>query len=523
MGSEDWETVILCPVLEMIMEATNQIKIQPAAPPKALERVETGRVTPQALDMEVVVLGALMLEEFAQTLVIDILKPHHFYLRKHQYIFEAILDLINVNEPVDIQTVVHRLRKKGQLDSVGGRIYLATLTTNVTSSANIKNHAHTILEQAVKRDVIRVATIMLREAFEDTCDVFDLLDQYFQEIHDLSDSIIKTDYSPIDSLMNLAMDKIEKKKGGGGSEFTGLGSGFTHLDRITGGFQSGDLVIIASRPGMGKTAFALNLMKEISVDRDGSPIALFSLEMTSLRLLERLISLQSNIPSEKIRDGNFTEAEWRDLNSSIEPLASAPIYIDDTPGLSIIELKNKSRRLVSEKKVKMIIVDYLQLMSAEIRNKTGGNREQEIALISRSLKLIAKELSIPIIALSQLSREVERRGGVKRPVLSDIRESGAIEQDADIVMFLYRPDYYGLTELESPGLTELIISKHRHGKTGTVKFKFDDRYTRFTEWDNTSSDNSSDHGHAETGSAQSFPSRGNNRSLSEMKKKDKPF
>ncbi|MEM7551784.1 MAG: replicative DNA helicase [Bacteroidota bacterium] len=445
-----------------------------------------GKLPPQAVDLEEAVLGALMLEKDALTAVIDILKPESFYKEQHVEIYRAIVELFNKSEPVDLLTVTQELRESAKLEMVGGAYRITELTTKVNSAANIEFHARIISEQAIKRELIRISSEMQKNAFEDTTDVFDLLDSTEQALFSISESHIKKNYADMRSIMTEAIKEIEaRKKHKDG--LTGVPSGFTALDRVTSGWQKSDLIIIAARPGMGKTAFVVSAMRNASVDFE-KPVAIFSLEMSSVQLVNRLISAEAELESEKIKKGNLAEYEWQQLITKTARLSDSPIFIDDTPALSILELRAKCRRLKQQHDIQMIIIDYLQLMSGEgsrLGSGSAGNREQEIASISRALKNIAKELEVPVIALSQLSRAVETRGGDKRPQLSDLRESGSIEQDADMVMFLYRPEYYGITEDEmghpTNNLGEVIIAKHRNGSLDTVKLKFVGKYTRFSD------------------------------------------
>ena len=446
-----------------------------------------GKIPPQAIDLEEAVLGALMLEKDALTNVIDILKPDTFYKDSHKEIYASIVDLFNNSEPVDLLTVTNHLRKKGKLDLVGGAYYITELTSKVNSAAHIEYHARIIIEKAIKRELIRIASEVHRDAYEDTVDVFSLLDRTEQSLFEVSEINIRKNYADMRSIMHEAIIELETKKQQADG-LTGIPTGFTALDRVTSGWQKSDLVIIAARPGMGKTAFVVSAMRNAAVDFN-KPVAIFSLEMSSIQLVNRLISAEAELESDKIKKGNLEDYEWEQLIHKTAKLSEAPIFIDDTPALSILELRAKARKLVAQHKVELIIVDYLQLMSGD-SSKTGGgagNREQEIASISRSLKNIAKELNIPIIALSQLSRAVEVRGGDKRPQLSDLRESGSIEQDADMVIFLYRPEYYGINADEEgnsvQGVGEVIIAKHRNGSLDTARLKFIGKFTKFCDLD----------------------------------------
>jgi replicative DNA helicase len=444
-----------------------------------------GKLPPQALDLEEAVLGALMLEKNALNAVVEFLKPEHFYDDRHKEIYNAIIDLFKATEPVDMRTVVNQLRKNGKIELVGGAYYIAELTSKVSSAANIEYHSRVIMEMAIKRTLIEVASQIHHDAYEDTTDVFELLDKTEQAVFEISDSNLRKNYDNMKNLMARAIQELQMLKDHKDG-LTGVPSGFTALDRITSGWQRSDLVIIAARPGMGKTAFVVSAMRNAAVDFKMA-VAIFSLEMASVQLVNRMISAEAELEGEKIKKGQLADHEWAQLVHKTSKLSSAPIFIDDTPALSVLELRAKCRRLKAEHNIQLIIIDYLQLM----RGDQGGNREQEIASISRALKGIAKELNVPVLALSQLSRSVETRGGDKRPQLSDLRESGSIEQDADIVMFLYRAEYYKITVDEdgmpTQGVGEAIIAKHRNGSTGTAKLKFIGKFTKFGDLDGPAS------------------------------------
>nr|WP_241265076.1 replicative DNA helicase [Algoriphagus aestuariicola] len=444
-----------------------------------------GKIPPQAVELEEAVLGALMLEKDALTNVIDILKVESFYKDSHKVIFQAILDLFTESQPIDLLTVTTQLRKSGTLEIAGGAFYVTELTSKVASAANIEYHARIITEQSIKRELIRISGEIQKDAFEDTTDVFELLDKMEQSLFEISEKNIRKNYSDMRSIMRDAIKELEEKKHQKDG-LTGVPSGFTALDRVTSGWQKSDLVIIAARPAMGKTAFVLSTLRNAAVDHN-RPVAIFSLEMSSVQLVNRLISSEAELDSEKIKKGSLADHEWAQLVHKTAKLSKAPLFVDDTPALSILELRAKCRKLKAQHDIQMVVIDYLQLMSGDTKGGGGGNREQEIASISRALKKIAKELSIPVIALSQLSRAVETRGGDKRPQLSDLRESGAIEQDADMVMFLYRPEYYGITQDEdnnsTAGVGEVIIAKHRNGSLENVKLRFIGKYTKFSDLD----------------------------------------
>ncbi len=453
-----------------------------------------GKMPPQAVDLEEAVLGALMLEREAITTVIDILKSDNFYREQHKVIYEAIIDLFNASEPVDLLTVTNQLRRNGTLEKAGGAFYITNLTTRVNSAANIEYHARIVSEMAIKRKLITIAGEIQREAYEDTADVFDLLDKTESALFEVSEANIRKNYADMKTIMRDALRELEARKDHKDG-LTGVPSGFSALDRVTSGWQPSDLIIIAARPAMGKTAFVVSALRNAAVDFD-KPVAIFSLEMSAVQLVNRMISAEAELESEKIKKGNLADYEWEQLVHKTTRLNKAPIFIDDTPALSVLELRAKCRRLKAQHNIQMIIIDYLQLMSGDSsKGGKGGNREQEIASISRALKQLAKELNCPVIALSQLSRAVETRGGDKRPQLSDLRESGSIEQDADMVMFLYRPEYYGILQGENgeplQGVGEVIIAKHRNGSLDTVQLKFIGKYTRFTDLDSPGISNNS--------------------------------
>lgn len=439
-----------------------------------------GRIPPQATDLEEVVLGALMLEKEAVNEVIDILSPEAFYLDKHQKIFAAIKALFGKSEPIDILTVTNELKQRGELEMVGGAYYISKLTNRVVSAANIEYHARIIMQKHIQRQLIMISSDMIHDAFEDTTDVFDLLDKAENNLFQISENNLRRSYDSMQDLVSRAIKEIQNAKNAD-NKLRGVPSGYTALDEITQGWQKSDLIILAARPSMGKTAFALNLARNAAVTFH-KPVAFFSLEMSSVQLVTRLISTETSLTADKLRSGELAEYEWQQLNTKVTPLTDAPIFIDDTPQLSVFELRAKCRRLKQQHDIQMVFVDYLQLMTA--KGDRGLNREQEISTISRSLKSLAKELEIPVLALSQLSRSVEQRPGSKKPILSDLRESGAIEQDADMVMFIYRPEYYKDSvdpEDKPKGYTIIDIAKHRNGKLGEVELRFVGQYARFEE------------------------------------------
>ena len=448
--------------------------------------LEKGKLPPQVIDLEEAVLGAMMIDKKGVDDVIDILQADAFYKDSHKYIFEAIVQLFTETQPIDLLTVSAQLKKNGKLELAGGDFYLIQLTQKISSSAHIEFHSRIILQKFIQRSLIRISTEIIEDSYDETTDVFDLLDKAESKLYEVTQGNIKRSSETAQSLVLQAKKRIEeisKQEG-----LSGVETGFTNLDKLTSGWQPSDLIIIAARPAMGKTAFVLSMARNIAIDY-GHPVALFSLEMASVQLITRLISSETGLSSEKLRTGKLEPHEWTMLSTKVKNLEKAPLFIDDTPSLSIFDLRAKSRRLVSQHGIKIIIVDYLQLMTAGGNGKGGGNREQEISTISRNLKALAKELNVPVIALSQLSRAVETRGSSKRPLLSDLRESGAIEQDADIVSFLYRPEYYKIDEWDddeaSPtaGQAEIMIAKHRNGSIENVRLKFIGHLGKFDNLD----------------------------------------
>jgi len=450
-----------------------------------------GRVPPQALDLEEAVLGAMMLEQNALTNVVDILKPEVFYKEAHQKIFKVIHTLFSDSQPVDILTVTQKLQQEGELESVGGAYYISQLTNRIASAANIEFHARIVLQKFLQRELIRISDTIIKESYEDSSDVFDILDKAEKELFAVSETNLRRNYADMQSLVKQAIKQIENSRDQEG-HISGVPSGFTVIDRVTAGWQKSDLIILAARPGMGKTAFVLTMARNIAVDFK-KPVAIFSLEMAGVQLVTRLISSESELAADKLKRGQLEQYEWEQLNAKLGNLTDAPLYIDDTPALSIFELRAKCRRLKAQHDIQLVIVDYLQLMSGT--GDKGGNREQEISNISRSMKSLAKELNIPIIAISQLSRAVETRGGSKKPILSDLRESGAIEQDADMVCFIYRPEYYKIHEDEqgnsTEGLAEFIVAKHRNGPQAEVPLRFVDKFAKFMDYDTLDFDSGS--------------------------------
>ncbi len=446
---------------------------------------EGGRLQPQARELEEAVLGALMLEKDAYSVISEILKPECFYEKAHELIYASIVDLALSQRPIDMLTVTDQLKKRGDLEQVGGPFYITQLTSKVASSAHIEYHARIIAQKYLARELISFTSLIQREAFDDTVDVDDLMQEAEGKLFEISQRNVKKDATQIDPVIKEAVTLLEKaynQKGG----LSGVRTGFDDLDKMTFGWQNSDLIIIAARPAMGKTAFVLSMAKNMAVNFN-TPVALFSLEMSNVQLVNRLIVNVSEINGETIKSGQLSDAQWEQLDFKLKNLYGAPIFVDDTPSLSVFELRTKARRLVREHGVRCIIIDYLQLMNAS--GMSFGSREQEVSTISRSLKGLAKELNIPIIALSQLNRGVENRQGNegKRPQLADLRESGAIEQDADMVCFIHRPEYYKIMEDEKgqslAGLAEIIIAKHRNGATGDVRLRFKNEFAKFMNID----------------------------------------
>lgn len=442
---------------------------------------EMGKTPPQALDMEEAVLGALLQQRDALSAVLDILKPESFYKESHKIIYQAIIDLFNESQEIDILSVSNKLRKSNMFEQIGGSYYLAYLTSIVNSAAHIEHHARIVSEMSIKRELIKISGEINRDAWEHSTDVFELLDSAEQKLFKIAETNITKNYADIADVVREALKEIENRKNHE-DVLTGVPSGFASLDRITNGWQNSDLIIIAARPGMGKTAFILSAARNAAVQFKKG-IAIFSLEMSAVQLVERLLSIEAELSSEKIKSGKLEEYEWRNLHQKADNLQKASIFIDDSSALTVLELRAKARRLKAQHDISLIMIDYLQLMSADMGGGKGGNREQDIAYISRSLKGLAKELNVPVIALSQLSRAVETRAD-RKPMLSDLRESGSIEQDADMVAFLYRPEYYKVMEDENgptDGVGYVIIGKNRHGSLDEVRLRFIGQFTKFAD------------------------------------------
>ena len=438
-------------------------------------------VQPQAREMESAVLGALMIDKDAYAVVCEMLLPESFYEPRNQKVYRAIMELSLHESPVDVWTVTEQLAKQGDLEDVGGPGYITELSSRVASSANIEYHARIIAQKSLARQLIQFSSNIQTKAFDETIDIDDLMQEAEGSLFELGQRNMKKDYTQIDPVIKSAIDVIQKAAANKDG-LTGVPTGYNKLDDITSGWQPSDLVIIAGRPAMGKTSFALSMAKNIAADYQ-VPMAFFSLEMSNVQLVNRLISNCCEIQGSKILNGQLQPDEWERLDKRVNRLLGAPLYIDDTPGLSVFELRTKARRLVREHGVKIIMIDYLQLMNAN--GMRFSSRQEEVSVISRSLKGLAKELDIPILALSQLNRGVESREGLegKRPQLSDLRESGAIEQDADMVLFVHRPEYYHIYQDDNGrdlhGMAQIIIAKHRKGATGDVLLTFRGEFTRF--------------------------------------------
>ena len=442
-----------------------------------------GKTMPNATELEEAVLGALMISRDAVTSVMDIVTPDTFYHNSHKVIYRAILDLFTACEPVDILTVSNKLRKGGELDSVGGSVYLAELTNRVASAANVEYHSRILAQKYIMRRVIEAGTKAVKAAYEDHDDAFDVLESAERDLFSIWNN---NESKGATQLAGPALEALKTAHAAAQAVdgVVGVPSGLLTLDKVTGGYKSPDLIIIAARPGMGKTALAMNAA--FNAAKNGHPVAVFSLEMSKTQLANRILASYTGINSHRLSNGNLHDYEWQELQTAVEQMASIPLYIDDNPGMTVYQMMAACRRLKMKHGIKMVVVDYIQLM--EVRDKPKGqNREQDVSQISRGLKLMAKELEVPVIALSQLSRAVETRGGTKRPILSDLRESGAVEQDADIVAFIYRPEYYEIMEDENgqslKGIAEIIFAKHRNGGLGGKKVGWKDATTTFFDLD----------------------------------------
>ena len=450
----------------------------------APELAEMGSVPPQAVELEEAILGAMMLENDSIGTVQEFLSEAAFYTEEHRLIYRAIDELAQSDKPVDLYTVTDRLKSKRELTKVGGAAYLAQLTQRVGSAANVDFHARIIAQKYVQRELIRSAVEIQRRSYDSSVDVNDLIGFAEKEILEITEGHVKRSVQKSSDILRRTIAEIEKA-GKSDTKYSGVCSGFKDLDNITLGWQPSDLIIVAARPSMGKTAFVLSMARNMAVSYN-TPVAFFSLEMSDTQLMTRLIVSETGFEGTLVRSGKLSPEQWKQLYVATEPLSNAPLYIDDTPALSIFEFRSKARRMHANNGIQLIIIDYLQLMTAGNQG-ANGNREQEVAYISRQLKAIAKELNVPIIALSQLNRTTESRGGSKRPQLSDLRESGAIEQDADIVAFIHRPEYYGFTTTEdglpTACMAEIILAKHRNGEVTDVRLKFVKNQAQFTDMD----------------------------------------
>lgn len=453
----------------------------------------SGKMPPVATEFEEAVLGALMLEHEAMNEVSEILKPEHFYSDKHQRIYAAMTRLNTRNSAIDLLTLTEELKRSDDLDKIGGRFTLIQMTERIASAVNIEHHARIIFQKFLQRELIHLGTEMQTNAYDDTKDVQEMLNEAENGLFSLSQGSMKRDVQQVNTVIDEAIHQMElarERK----DNLSGIPSGFTAIDRVTSGWQDSSLVIIAARPAMGKTAFVLSMARRMAVESN-IPVAIFSLEMANVELVKRMLAAETEIPMNKIKNGSLSQEEWGHFHRNITRLSNAPMYIDDTPGLSVFDLRSKARILKKKHNIKVIIIDYLQLMTASAMRP--GNRQEEVSMISRSLKGLAKELNIPIIALSQLNRNVESRGigkdsnaiDGKRPQLSDLRESGAIEQDADMVCFIHRPEYYKIEEDKDgtslKGIGLFIIAKHRSGGLEDIKLRFIPELVRFDDYDGT--------------------------------------
>ena len=470
---------------DSIHETTSRAPIVghvPTTMPVAASSAIAGRVPPQALQVEQSVLGAMLLERDAIPKTIEILPAGSFYTERHNAIYEAILSLFERGNPVDLITLGDELKRRGKLEDMGGAYYLTELTSTVATAANVEYHARIISEKSILRNLIETMTSVISRAYDPSADAFELMDEAESDIFRISDSQLRRSGVSMQEVLKETLTRLESIHGREGG-ITGVASGFKRIDQMTGGWQPSDLIIIAARPSMGKTAFALAVARNAALDPENPiGVAIFSLEMSAAQLAQRLLTSEARVDAQSARTGRLNDDDWPRLARAAGRLSEAPIYIDDTPALTILELRAKCRRLKAEHDIGLVVVDYLQLMRGSGMGK-NSNREQEIAHISRSLKGLAKELDVPVIALSQLSRAVETRGGDKRPQLSDLRESGSIEQDADVVAFIYRAERYGITVDENgnstEGLAEFIISKQRNGPIGDISLAFIRQHARF--------------------------------------------
>ncbi len=462
------------------------IKNKDGRPRPDIEKLKSASMQPPAAtEVEMNVLGAMLIDNDAVPKAVEILKPDSFFDKRNRTVFEAMSSLYEANEPIDTVSIYEELKKAGKSDEAGGAAYLSKLTQDITSAANIDYHARVVKEKWILRQLITSSMEIAHSAYQGNEDVFDLLDAAEAKIFQISEEGIKESFKSMDKAVKEALELIEAIHSKNISTFS-VPSGFFELDDLLGGFQKSDLIIVAARPSMGKTAFAMSAARNAAIDHQ-VPIAVFSLEMATIQLATRLISAEARINAHNVRTGKFKAEEGAKISRTVHKLSKAPIYIDDTPAISILELRAKARRLKNEKNIGMIIIDYLQLVSPSYNMES---REREISTISRSLKSLAKELNLPVVALSQLNRQVESRTD-KKPMLSDLRESGSIEQDADVVLFLYRPEVYQITQYSSgdmqgestEGIAEVIVGKQRNGPIGEVKLRFIKDYAKFENLD----------------------------------------
>jgi replicative DNA helicase len=450
-------------------------------PEELLSHYTFSKLPPQAIELEEAVLGAILVESKSIMIVIDILTDQSFYTPQHQYIYKAIINLYEKNRPIDILTVSENLKGSGHLEDVGGVYYISTLTNKIASSANIEEHARIIQEKYIQRELIRISSNCIQEAYTDQEDVFSLVDYIQAQLIQLSKSGVKQQIQHLSLIVKESRKQINRLSSSPDA-IIGISTGIKCLDKVISGLEDGTVITLAARPGMGKSALAVSILKNVGIDQK-IPCALFSIEMPSIQQEQRLKANVSGIPFSRLRAGKLHQEDWEKLDRAEKLMSESPIYFDDSSSLSAIELRSKITLMVSEHDIKFIVIDYLQLMSGS--GKKGQNREQEISEISKMVKRISKELDIPILQLAQLSRNVEQRGGNKTPLLSDLRESGSIEQDSDIVMFIYRPEYYGLTQDEkgfsTQGVADLIIAKNRNGSVETITTKFEGEYMRFSD------------------------------------------
>lgn len=440
------------------------------------------RIPPQNVEAEQSVLGAMLIDQEAVNRVLEVLQPDDFYRQDNRVIYLAMANLNKNNQPVDLVTVAEELQHMEKLEAVGGSSTLTALSNAVPTSANVLYHAGIVKDKALRRQLISTATEIVASGYEEGNDIDQTLDSAEKDILQVAKGRQASEFATMKEVVNLAMDRIDKMYNEGGLKMTGLPSGFVDFDRMTAGLQPSDLIIIAARPSMGKSTIVLNMAQYLALKKQ-KKVAVFSLEMSKEQLVQRMICAEAGVDASKLRLGQLTEKEWNDVVTAVDRLSRADIFLDDTPGISGMEMRAKARRLKNSSGggLDLIIVDYLQLMQGNSSKRSSENRQQELSDISRSLKALGRELNVPVIALSQLSRSVEQRPN-KRPMLSDLRESGALEQDADIVAFLYRDAYYN-RDTEEPNLTEFIIAKHRNGPTGTVKLFFQPQFTKFMSID----------------------------------------